>query len=111
MTTANPQQSEIVDESQTTESQDSEYGFLSFNLHIDTVENKDSVIVGYNVNQADTTMKYKNIQAAAEPQGDAAYVLLQPIFMQLYLIKAMSDEEVIDKATTDSGAMHITTSI
>lgn len=103
-TVANPQQSETVDESQTTENQEYEYGFQSFNLQIDTIENKDSVIVEYNANEADTTVKYKNVQAAADLQGDAAYALLQPIFMQLHLNKEMSDEVVIDKVTTDFGA-------
>lgn len=102
-TVTNPQQSETVDESQTTENQENEFGFQSFNLHIDTVENKDSVIVEYNASQANTTVKYKNVQAAADLQGDAAYALLQPIFMELHLMKEMSDEEVIEKVTSDFG--------
>ena len=102
-TVTNPQQSETIDESQTTENQENEFGFQIFNLHIDTVENKDSVLVEYNVNQADTDVKYTNVQQTADLQGDAAYALLQPIFLELHLTKEMSDEEVIEKVTSQFG--------
>nr|WP_281285251.1 YusW family protein [Psychrobacillus soli] len=68
-----------------------------------TPDKKEAIIAEYYGNSLKPEAMYKSMHAAADVQGDAAYTLLQPIFMELYLMKEMSDEEVIEKVTSDFG--------
>ena len=90
-----PEEDNTVDESLTDENPESEYGFTNFDLHVDIPNNPDAVVAQYNVKSEEAL--YINMHVASNVQGDAAYALLQPIFIELQPMKAMSDEEVIQR--------------
>lgn len=77
---------------------ENEFGFRHFNLQIDTPENENSVIAQYNVYSSKAV--YKNLNASSNLEGDPAYALLQPTFLELKLTKDMSSEEVIERVIT-----------
>lgn len=93
------EQDEAVDESLTPEDPEIEFGFRSFNLHISTPDNKDAIIAEYYGNSSTAEAIYKNMHAAADVQGDAAYTLLEQVFTNLHLTPDMTEEEVIDQVT------------
>lgn len=92
-----PEQGQTVDKSQTNHNQEKDFGFRNFKLKVDKKDSNDSVIVDYHADSTGTEAIYKNIQADTNLQGDAAFELLQPIFMDLQLTKDMSEKEVIEK--------------
>ncbi|MFJ8064678.1 YusW family protein [Psychrobacillus sp. NPDC096426] len=94
-----PEQEEVVDDSLTSENPELEFGFRYFNLHIDTPNNKESVIAEYYGDSAITETIYKNMHAAVDLQGDAAFTLLQQVFADLQLTQDTSKEEVITQVT------------
>ena len=94
-----PEQEETVDESLTSEKPELEFGFRYFKLHIDTPNNEESVIAEYYGDSAITDAIYKNMHAAADVQGDAAYTLLKQVFAELQLTQDTSKEEVINQVT------------
>lgn len=93
------EQNEKVDESLTAESPENEFGFRFLNLNISTPDNKDAIIAEYYGNSAKTEAIYKNMHAAADVQGDAAYTLLKQVFTDLQLTQDMDKEEVIERVT------------
>ena len=93
------EQNETVDESLTPESPESEFGFRFLNLHISTPDNEDAIIAEYYGNSSRAEAVYKNMHAAADVQGDAAYTLLEQVFTDLQLTQDMSKEEVIERVT------------
>lgn len=93
-------QNENVEESLTPENPDSEFGFRYFNLHMDIPNNKDAVIVEYYGNPSRAQAVYKNMQAAADVQGDAAFTLLEQVFSNLHIQQDMNKDEVIEKVAT-----------
>lgn len=88
-----PEEDNTVDENP-----ENEYGFTSFDLHVDTPNNPDAIVAQYNV--ASEEALYINMHVASNVQGDAAYAILQPIFAELQPMKAMSDEEIIQRVTS-----------
>lgn len=97
-TVVNPEEDSTVDETLTDENPENEYGFTNFDLHIDTPDNSDAVVAQYNVETEEAV--YINMHAASSLKGDAAYALLQPIFVELQPMKDMSDEEVIQRVAS-----------
>ncbi|MDI2587520.1 YusW family protein [Psychrobacillus sp. NEAU-3TGS] len=93
------EQNEKVDDSQTKEDPESEFGFRFLNLHISTPDNKDAIIAEYYGNSSRSEAVYKNMHAAADVQGDAAYTLLEQVFTDLQITQDMSKEEVIERVT------------
>lgn len=97
-TIVNPEEDNTVDETFTEENPENEFGFINFDLHIDTPDNADAVVAQYNVESEEAL--YINMHVASNVQGDAAYELLEPIFTELQPMKAMSDEEVIQRVVS-----------
>ncbi|SER68139.1 YusW family protein [Psychrobacillus sp. OK032] len=93
------EQDEAVDESLTSDNPESEFGFRFLNLHISTPDNEDAIIAEYYGNSSKTESVYKNMHAAADVEGDAAYTLLEQVFTDLQLTQDMSKEEVIRRVT------------
>lgn len=93
------EQTETVDESLTPESPEKEFGFRFLNLHISTPDNEDAIIAEYYGDSSKAEAVYKNMHAAADIQGDAAYTLLEQVFTDLQLTQDMSKEEVIQRVT------------
>lgn len=92
-TTVNPEEDNLVDENPK-----NEYSFTNFDLHIDTPDNTDGIVAQYNVESKEAI--YSNMHAATSLQGDAAYAVLQPIFLELQPMKVMSNEEIIQRVVS-----------
>lgn len=92
-TIVNPEEDNLVDENPK-----NEYSFTNFDLHIDTPDNTDGIVAQYNVESEEAI--YSNMHAATSLQGDAAYAVLQPIFLELQPMKVMSNEEIIQRVVS-----------
>src|SRR4051794_38462224 len=97
-TVVHPEEDNKVDETFTDENPENEYGFTNFDLHIDIPDNEDAVVAQYNVESEKAI--YINMHDATNLQGDPAYALLEPIFIEMQPMKAMSDEEVIQRVAS-----------
>ncbi|WP_186321518.1 YusW family protein [Bacillus sp. FJAT-22090] len=91
------EQEKTVDESITQENPDNDFGFRYFNLNINIPDNKDAILAEYYGNSSRAEALYKNMRAAADVQGDAAFTLLEQVFTDLHLTQDMTKEEVIER--------------
>ncbi len=88
---------ETLSEPLTKETVESEFGFVSFDLDIDTAETRDAVEASFDMDAKETEAEYVNRIESKELYGDDAYNYLKPIFKNLNLQKNMEQEEVIKK--------------
>ncbi|NME05331.1 YusW family protein [Psychrobacillus sp. BL-248-WT-3] len=94
---------EEVSDPPTTEAAESEFGFTSFDLDIDTAEQRDAVEASFEVETNGVEAEYVNSLDSQKLHGDEAYEFLKPIFTDLALTKDMTKEEVIEKVNTAFG--------
>lgn len=94
---------EEVSEAPDKETAQSEFGFQSFDLDIDTVDQKDAVDASFDIDVSETEAEYTNQTESKKLSGDEAYAELEPIFKELALTKDMSKEEMIEKVTKAFG--------
>lgn len=92
-----------VSDPPTTEAAQSEFGFTSFDLDIDTAEQRDAVEASFEVDTNGVEAEYVNSLDSQNLKGDEAYEFLKPIFNDLALTKDMAKEEVIEKVLTAFG--------
>ncbi|WP_338653320.1 YusW family protein [Sporosarcina psychrophila] len=95
---------EIVKNAPTNEEIQSEFGFRSFDLDIDTVKKRDAIEASFDLDMSEIEAEYKNKLNNIKLSGDKAYSELQPIFKELGLTTDMSREEVIEKVSKAFGA-------
>lgn len=95
---------EIVKNAPTNEEFQSEFGFRSFDLDIDTVNKRDAIEASLDLDISETEAEYKNKLNDIKLSGDKAFSELQPIFKELGLTKDMTREEVIEKVSKAFGA-------
>ncbi|MFJ7826108.1 YusW family protein [Psychrobacillus sp. NPDC096623] len=81
----------------------SEFGFQSFDLDIDTADQKDAIEASFDIDVSDTEAEYVNQLESKNLSGNEAYAELEPIFKELSLTKDMSKEEVIEKVSKAFG--------
>lgn len=94
---------EEVSDPPTTEAAESEFGFTSFDLDIDTAEQRDAVEASFEVEKNGVEAEYVNSLDSQKLHGDEAYEFLKPIFKDLALTNDMTKEEVIEKVNTAFG--------
>ncbi|MER2260935.1 MAG: YusW family protein [Psychrobacillus sp.] len=94
---------EEVSDPPTTEAVESEFGFTSFDLDIDTAEQRDAVEASFEVEKNGVEAEYVNSLDSQKLHGDEAYEFLKPIFTDLALTKDMDKEEVMEKVLTAFG--------
>lgn len=94
---------EEVNDPPTTEAAESEFGFTSFDLDIDTAEQRDAVEASFEVETNGVEAEYVNSLDSQKLQGDEAYEFLKPIFTDLALTNDMNKEEVMEKVLTAFG--------
>lgn len=94
---------EEVSDLPTTEAVESEFGFTSFDLDIDTAEQRDAVEASFEVETNGVEAEYVNSLDSQKLHGDEAYEFLKPIFTDLALTNDMTKEEVIEKVNTAFG--------
>lgn len=94
---------EEVSDPPTTEAVESEFGFTSFDLDIDTAEQRDAVEASFEVETNGVEAEYVNSLDSQKLQGDEAYEFLKPIFTDLALTSDMDKEEVMEKVLTAFG--------
>lgn len=82
---------------------ESEFGFRSFDLDVDTVDHKDAIEASFDIDISETEAEYVNRIESTKLSGDKAYAELEPIFKDLALTKEMSKEEVIEKVSSAFG--------
>lgn len=81
----------------------SEFGFQSFDLDVDTADQKDAIDASFDIDVSETEAEYVNQFESKNLSGNEAYAELEPIFKELSLTKDMSKEEVIEKVTKAFG--------
>lgn len=94
---------EEVKDGPTGDEAESEFGFRSFELDIDTADQKDAIDASFDVDVSETEAEYLNKLETLNLSGDKAYAELEPIFKELALTKDMSKEEVIEKVAKAFG--------
>lgn len=88
---------EVVKNIPTNEEVQSEFGFRSFDIDIDTATKKDAIEASFELAMSETEAKYKNELKDIKLSGDKTYSELQPIINELALTQDMTREEVIEK--------------
>ena len=88
---------ENLSEPVSSDNAESEFGFVSFELDIDTAESRDAVEVSFEVEPNETQAEYVNRLENQKLNGDEAYNYLKPIFQNLDIQKGMEQEEVISR--------------
>lgn len=81
----------------------SEFGFQSFDLDVDTADQKDAIDASFDIDVSETEAEYVNQFESKNLSGNDAYTELEPIFKEIGLTKDMSKEEVIEKVTKAFG--------
>lgn len=99
---------EEVKEAPDKETAQSEFGFQSFELDIDTAEQNDAIDASFDIDISETEAEYVNQLESINLTGDDAYAELEPIFKDLALTKDMSKEEVIEKVSKAFGVEEYT---
>ena len=94
---------EEVKDGPTADQAETEFGFRSFELDIDTADQKDAIDVSFDVDVSETEAEYLNKLETFNLSGDEAYKELEPIFNDLALTKDMSKEEVLEKVAKAFG--------
>jgi len=97
-----------VKDAPTSEESESAFGFRSFDLDIDTVDQNDAIDASFDIDVSETEAEYINKSEDIKLSGDEAYSKLEPIFTELKLTKDMTKEEVIEKVTQAFGAEEYT---
>jgi len=92
----------------TNEEVQSEFGFRSFDLDVDTADKKDAIEASFDLEMSETEAEYKNKLTDIKLSGDKAYNELQPIFKELALTPDMTSEEVIEKVSEAFGVTDYT---
>lgn len=92
----------------TNEEVQSEFGFRSFDLDVDTADKKDAIEASFDLEMSETEAEYKNKLEDIKLSGDKAYSELQPIFKELALTPDMTSEEVIEKVAQAFGVTDYT---
>lgn len=87
----------------TNEEIQSEFGFRSFSLDVDTANQKDAIEASFEMDISETEAEYKNKLTDINLSGDKAFSELQPIFKELALTPDMTSEEVIEKVSEAFG--------
>ncbi len=95
---------EVVKNAPTNEEAQSEFGFRSFDLDIDTGNKRNAIEASFDLDMSEIEAEYKNKLTDIKLSGDKAYSELQPIFKELALTKDMTREEVIEKVSQAFGA-------
>jgi len=94
---------EEVSEAPDKETAKSEFGFQSFDLDIDTADQKDAIDASFDIDVSETEAEYVNQLESKKLTGNEAYAELEPIFKKIALTKDMTKEEVIEKVTQAFG--------
>lgn len=84
-------------------SNDGEYGFVVFNMDIDTKDAQNSISVKYDDDGKQIMATYKNKDKDIDLHGDAAMEKLHPIFKDLSFTHKTDDDEVIKKISKEFG--------
>ena len=85
-----------------------EFGFQSFDLDIDTADQKDAIEASFDIDISNTEAEYVNQLESKNLSGNDAYTELEPIFKEIGLTKDMSKEDVIKKVTQAFGVEEYT---
>lgn len=80
-----------------------EFGFQSFDLDIDTADQKDAIDASFDIDVSETEAEYENKLESKKLTGNEAYAELEPIFKELALTKGMNKDEVIEKVSKAFG--------
>ena len=99
---------EEVSEAPDKDTAQSEFGFQSFDLDIDTADQHDAIEASFDIDISETEAEYVNQLESKNLSGNDAYVELEPIFKEIGLTKDMSEEEVIEKVTQAFGVEEYT---
>lgn len=94
---------EEVSEAPDKDTAQSEFGFQSFELDVDTADQKDEIDASFDIDISETEAEYVNQLESKNLSGNDAYAELEPIFKDIALTKDMSKEEVIEKVTQAFG--------
>ena len=94
---------EEVSDAPDKETAKSEFGFQSFDLDIDTADQKDAIDASFDIDVSETEAEYVNQLESKKLTGNEAYAELEPIFKKIALTKDMTKEEVIEKVTQAFG--------
>ncbi|WP_313894043.1 YusW family protein [Psychrobacillus sp.] len=78
---------------------ETEFGFRSFDLEVDTKDHKDAIEASFDIDVSETEAEYVNRMEPLDLKGDKAFSELEPIFKELELTKDMSKDEVIEKVS------------
>jgi len=81
----------------------SEFGFQSFDLDVDTADQKDAIDASFDIDVSETEAEYVNQLESKNLSGNEAYEELEPIFKEMGLTKDMAKEEVIEKVNQAFG--------
>lgn len=81
------------------EEAESEFGFRSFDLKVDTPDHKEAIEASFDIDISETEAEYVNRIEPKKLKGDKAYKELEPIFKELGLTKDMDKDEVIEKVS------------
>lgn len=81
----------------------SEFGFQSFDLDVDTADQKDAIDASFDIDVSETEAEYVNQLESKNLSGNEAYEELEPMFKEIGLTKDMAKEEVIEKVTQAFG--------
>lgn len=79
------------------------YGFTSFDLSINTPDEKDAIDVDYETGRSGTEIEYQNALEDLNLGGDEAGAALDPLFTELELTADMAKEDVISSITEAFG--------
>ncbi|WP_419960870.1 YusW family protein [Psychrobacillus sp. BM2] len=99
---------EEVNEAPDKDTAQSEFGFQSFELDVDTADQKDAIDASFDIDISETEAEYDNKLESISLTGDEAYAELEPIFKDIALTKDMSKEEVIEKVSKAFGVEEYT---
>lgn len=80
-----------------------DYGFTSFDLSIDTPDERDAIDVDYETGRSGTEIEYQNLLEDVNLGGDEAGTALEPIFTNLNLTADMAKEDVLSTVTEAFG--------
>ena len=88
-----------VEGSSTPEEAETDLGFTSFELDVDTADHKEAVEASLAMEGSKIEAEYVNRIEPQKLEGDKAYDELKPILKGLELTNEMSKEEVIEKVS------------
>lgn len=88
---------EEVSDAPDKETAQSEFGFHSFDLDIDTADQNDAIDASFDIDISETEAEYVNQLESINLSGNEAYAELEPIFKKMGLTKDLSKEEAIEK--------------